>query len=85
MHRLLLIGLSLLTFTFSAGCLFSKKTAKTKENPAMAAEMEENFKVRWIDKRSAELVAQGVTPDASRAQATDEFKVRYGYTSAAQK
>lgn len=85
MNRPTLIFLCLLGLLAFPGCFFSRKTAKPKENQAIAAEMEADFKVRWIDKRATELTTQGLTPDAARAQATDEFKVRYSYTTAAQK
>lgn len=83
-HRPLFACLLLLA-ALSAGCLFSKKPAAPKENTAPAAETEQILMQRSIDKRVAELVAQGLTADAARAQATTEFKDRYGYTSAAKK
>lgn len=83
MKRFLLLLLALAT-VFSAGCFhFRKKDRKPKENPALATEVEESFKQRWIEKRGAELVAKGVRPDLAREQALNEFRVRYGYTSAA--
>ncbi len=85
MNRFLLICLSCLGLAVSSGCMFSKKTAKPKENPAIAAEMEADFMQRWVEKRSAELAAQGLKPDAAHAQAVAEFKVQYSYTTAAQK
>ena len=57
--------------------------SKPKENPAVASEMEEGFKQRWVEKRAAELMALGLRPDLARQQAIDEFRVRYGYTHAA--
>lgn len=85
MNRSSLICISLLSLTMLPGCFFAKKDPKPKENTAIAAEMEANFKQRWVDKRTTELVAQGLSLDAARAQAVDEFKVRYSYTTAAQK
>ncbi len=85
MKRSLLLCLSLLGLTALTGCFFSKKTLKPKENTAIAAEMEADFRQRWVDKRTTELAAQGLKPDAAHAQATDEFKARYSYTTAAQK
>jgi len=67
------------------GCLFAKKSAKPKEDPAMTSETEDSLKQRWIEKRTAELVAQGVAADAARAQATEEFRTKYSFTGAAQK
>lgn len=59
---------------------------KPKPNPAMATEMEESFKQRWIAKRINELTQAGVTdPREARRQATEEFKQRYEFTNAAKK
>jgi hypothetical protein len=85
MNRSRLIYTSLLVLTMFTGCFFSKKDPKPPENTAIAAEMEADFKQRWVDKRTTELTAQGLGPDAARAQAVDEFKARYSYTTAAQK
>lgn len=74
----LLPGLALLS-----GCTLFKK--KPKENPAVASEIEEGFKQRWVEKRGAELMALGLRPDLARQQAIDEFRDRYGYTHAAGK
>lgn len=84
MNRLILALISA-TVLLSSGCLFSKKTKKPKENPAIAADTDENFRQRFLDKRVAELTAAGQSADAARAQAAEEFKARYGYTSAAKK
>jgi hypothetical protein len=67
------------------GCSHFKKSQKPKENPAIAADTDDNFRQRFVEKRAAELVVQGVSADAARAQATEEFKARYGYTSSAKK
>lgn len=73
----------LVSLVLSAGCWHSKK--KPKEVTAVATDVEEGFKLRWIEKRSADLVAQGMRIDIARQQAIDEFKVRYSYTRAADK
>ncbi|QYM78629.1 hypothetical protein K0B96_15195 [Horticoccus luteus] len=79
-----LLPLLAVTTVFSAGCFhFRKKDRKPKENPAIATQVEEEFKQRWIEKRGAELVSKGVRPDLAREQALNEFRVRYGYTNAA--
>ena len=65
------------------GCSHTKK--KPKDNPAVATEVEESFKQRWVEKRGAELMALGVRPDLARQQAIEEFRDRYGYTHAAGK
>ena len=65
----------------SAAC-----SSKPKQNPAMATEVEESFKQRWIAKRMTELSQAGVTdPRDARRQAAEEFKQRYEFTNAAQK
>lgn len=66
-----------------AGCKHGTK--KPKENPAVASEIEEGFKQRWVEKRAAELMALGQRPDLARQQAIDEFRDRFGYTHAAGK
>ena len=66
-----------------AGCKHGPK--KPKENPAVASEIEEGFKQRWVEKRAAELMALGQRPDLARQQAIDEFRERFGYTHAAGK
>jgi hypothetical protein len=81
-----LIFLLLLPLALLAGCEHSKKPKKPKdpaEDPAVATEIEESFKQRWVEKRSAELIALGERPDLARQQALDEFKLHYGYTHAA--
>ena len=83
-HRSLFTCLVLLA-ALSAGCLSAKKSAAPKDNKSPAAETEQLLQQRWIDKRSAELVAQGQTADAARTQALAEFRERYGYIGAAKK
>ena len=81
-----LIFVLILPLAFLAGCQHSKKkpaNTKEKENPAVASEVEETFKQRWVEKRAAELMALGQRPDLARQQAINEFHVRYGYTHAA--
>jgi 1,2-phenylacetyl-CoA epoxidase catalytic subunit len=85
MKRLYLICLAVLCTLAPAGCLFSKKNPQPKENPAIASEVEANFKQRWVNKRTAELKAAGMPAAAAQAQAEDEFNARYSYTSAAKK
>jgi hypothetical protein len=85
--RLSLSFLCLASFALAVGggCFHFKKNATPKENPALASEVEEGFKLRWVDKRAGELVAQGLTNEAARAQATEEFRGKYPYTHAAEK
>ncbi len=80
MKRSLILPL-LLPLALLAGCKHGP--SKPKENPAVASEIEESFKQRWVEKRAADLVALGLRPDLARQQAIDEFGVRYGYTHAA--
>jgi hypothetical protein len=72
-----------MSFVLSAGCWHSKK--KPKETTAVATDVEEGFKLRFMEKRTAELTAQGVRIDVARQQALDEFRARYSYTRAADK
>ena len=85
MKRLLLLSLALLAAARASGCHFWKKNPKPKDNPAIAADVEEGFKQRFIERRAAELVAKGVNPGAARQQAEAEFRERYGFTTAAHK
>jgi hypothetical protein len=69
----------------NSGChIFGKKKPKPPaESKTAAADVEKEFMQRWIDKRSSDLAAQGLAPDAAKAQATAEFKEKFNYTDAA--
>jgi len=82
MKRSLLLCL-VLSSLFLAGCWHRSK--QPKESTAVATEVEEAFKQRWIEKRAGELTARGLAADAARRQANDEFRARYSYTRAADK
>jgi hypothetical protein len=82
--RRLLLALLATATLLSAGCFHFKKSG-AKPNLGPAAEVEAEFKVRWVERRATELVAQGQNAEAARAQATAEFKERFGFTGAAQK
>jgi hypothetical protein len=70
----------LAALALASGCgTFSKKSGRVKENPAIATEVEETFRRRWMDKRVGELTAQGLAADAARTQADTEFRERYGF------
>lgn len=84
MKRVLLCTL-VLTSVSLTGCLGFGGKNKPKESKAIASEVEEEFKQRWIEKRGAALMAQGISPDIARAQAIEEFRLNYGYTRAANK
>jgi hypothetical protein len=77
---LLIVALAL-----SGGCLFSKKTNRPKESSAISSEVEETFRVRWVEKRVSELTAQGVAAPAARIQADQEFHDRFGFNQKVKK
>lgn len=84
-NRTLVIALSASSL-FLTGCsVFSKGPKKPKESKAIASQVEEEFKQRWIEKRAAELMTRGVAPDIARGQAIEEFRLNYSYTTAAGK
>jgi hypothetical protein len=83
--RPFLSALLALSAVLAGGCSALKKPAKPVENPSIAGATEDSMRQRWIDKRTAELVAQGGAPEAARAQATQEFREKYPYMGAAQK
>lgn len=82
--RPLFVTLVLATL-LGTGCSLFMKSSTPKESTALAAETDQILMQRWVDKRSAELVAQGQSADAAKAQAMTEFRERYGYTNAAKK
>ena len=85
MKRTVLLALAALTMG-STGChMFSKKKKAPGpvETPNVALDVEKDFMRRWIDKRTADLVAQGSTADAAKRQAESEFKAKFNYTDAA--
>jgi hypothetical protein len=84
MKRRLLFCLLTVT-TLLAGCSHFKKEPKSKESSAIAADTDENLRLRFVNRRTEELVAQGIPAETARAQATAEYKARYSYTSSAQK
>lgn len=83
-----LIAAALVSVLFANfGChMFSrnKNPAAPKESSTAATDVEKDFMHRWTDKRTGELVAQGLPTDVARAQALAEFKAKYPYTDAAQ-
>ncbi len=68
---------------FVTSCSSSKK----KEANAIAGQIEEGFKQRWIANRMKELQLSGEVPDArdARRKATEEFRTKYEYLPAASK
>jgi hypothetical protein len=85
MIKAFLLPLCVVTLVCSTGCLFSKKANRAKESSAISADVEESFRRRWVDKRAAEIAAQGVAADAARTQAENEFRERFVFTRAGQK
>jgi hypothetical protein len=80
MTKPLLLTGTLTALALASGCgTFSKKSGRVKENPAIATEVEETFRRRWMDKRVGELTAQGVAADAARTQADAEFREKYSF------
>lgn len=63
-----------------SGCTGWRK--KAPEKP-VTTQVEENFKRRWVEKRSAEIVGEGVPQDEARRRALVEFREKYEYTGAA--
>ena len=92
MKRLPFLGAAVLVLFLSAGCshipFFGKKSpnpSAPKQSSKIATETEKEFEVRWVTKRSGELVSQGMTADAAQTQATAEFKERFSATHPAQR
>lgn len=56
---------------------------KKAEEPSVTTQVEENFKHRWVEKRSAELTGQGMPQDEARQRALAEFRDQYEFTGAA--
>jgi hypothetical protein len=84
-NRQILPFLFVAAIAFAGGCSIVRKPAKPTENPSIAGQTEESLKTRWIDRRVAELVAQGTAAEAARAQAAEEFRVKFPYMGTAQK
>lgn len=82
MIKRLLPSCLILTLFFSSGCLFSKKTGTPRESSQIAGEMEDSFKRRWIEKRTAELVAQRTPADSAQTQAIREFGEKFEFRRA---
>lgn len=74
-----------LVLALSTGCILGKKTPRTKDNGNITSEVEDSLKKRWLERRAAELTAQGATPAAAQAQAAAEFAEKYAFTGATKK
>ncbi len=71
-----------LSTVLTAGCLSSKKGPRAKESSAIAREVEEGFRQRWVEQRTTHLVAQGTPASTARPQAETEFRERFAFTKA---
>ena len=72
---------------FWAGCSTWnnwKEKKEKKEKLQTTVQMEEVFRLRWLEQRGAELIDQGISPNDAQRQAIEEFRKRYEYTTAAQ-
>lgn len=85
MIKRVLLCLLAVSALISSGCLFSRKSGKSKENTALATETEKEFRVRWIARRVSELAPQGVTGAAAQQQAEQEFHDKYKFAEPAKK
>lgn len=74
-----LVCLAVLVLGSASGCNLFRKSKKPKQNPAIAAELETDFRQRWIDRRAAELKSQGVETPAAGEQAMKEFSEKFPY------
>lgn len=81
----LLPVLAMIVLTSANGCALFKKSKKPKENPAIAAETEADLRQRWIERRTAELVAQGTAAETARETAAKEFTEAYPFVRSSQK
>jgi hypothetical protein len=64
-----------------AGALADLQSAVSDVGTAIAAELEESFRQRWVEKRASELIARGLAADLARTQAFEEFKTKYNFSS----
>lgn len=90
MRRFFLISLAISAAALcGGGCshipFIGKKHPKVdnpdKVNSRVASQTEQEFLTRWVAKRSSELVAQGLSPEAANAQATQEFREKFAATT----
>jgi hypothetical protein len=78
-------ALVVVVLALSTGCVFSKKKDRSQEGSAISSEVEATFRQRWLEKRVAELTAQGIAADAARTQAAQEFRERYQFDAKVKK
>lgn len=80
------VALSLLLASLavsSSGCLFWKKKPHAAKPSYQCADLEASFKVRWLEKRTSELTAEGKTAAEAAARAEQEFAQQFAYTKVA--
>jgi hypothetical protein len=80
----IIVCLSAVALTFLTGCNLFRKNKKPKENPAIAQDVEQAFRRRWVEQRVTELTAQGTDAAAARQQAEADFQTRFPYIRAGQ-
>ncbi len=89
MKRTTLLFIAAVAAALCAGCSmsmpFSKKSDKPKDTGAIATQTDAELKQRWVERRTAELVAKGTDATAAKTQAEAEFNEKYSYTSSAKK
>jgi|GEM_PF-243770 len=78
----LIVCLSAVALISLTGCNFFRKNKKPKEDSRLALQVEGEFRDRWIEKRTAELTAQGTDAATAQQQAAREFRERYPYIRA---
>lgn len=84
MTKALFLSLVLVPVVLCTGC-FTKKAHRAKESTAIAADVEESFRQRWVARRITELTAQGTAAEAAKGQAESEFRDRFVYTKVGNK
>ncbi len=80
-HSRCSLALLLVLLPALAGCTAFKK--RPAEAQAITTQVEESFKLRWVERRTAELSGQGVAQDEARRRALVEFREKYEFTGAA--
>jgi hypothetical protein len=67
------------TLVLSSGCSFFRKDKKPKPSQAIATEVAQEFRARWIAQRAAELVRTGAaeTQDQATAKAEADYAERF--------
>ncbi len=85
MNKPLTLSVLLVFAAASSGCTLFRKSDRPKESSAIASDVEETFRRRWMDQRVGQIVAQGATPESARIQAETEFRERFAFAASAKK